>query len=286
MIMILAGVLATVAVLPTEGCLFRWSWPDRGLWESIQESDLIVVGELVDIEVDELGLAIDSFAYEASYWLGKLGVDLTIPTTRPLAAHTLDVSATIRGPASRRVTFMVRGIESEDTSGLAFPAVYFLRREGASWLPARFPIAVSGRRQLADLRWAIERALALGPSAGEADVLDWHVEAAASAGTRLEVVYKLAGTEQPLPESALRRLAEGFVRDTGPERTVYDMLELLAPYPSAEVDRAATSALRTMTAGSSARCEAAALLAARGGAAIPSSPAACACASRPSALSP
>jgi hypothetical protein len=267
---VVAGLLAVG--LPARGCPFS-PWPRLGLWEGIHEADLIVTGQVVDVEVDKLGLTIARLGEGANDLLERFGSGVRVPTSWPLAAVTVDIHTTIKGPPSRRVTFMLEGVESEAVAPTD-PMIFFLRREGGRWYPTRLPYLYSGPRQLKDLWWAIKTATALGPGATETEVLDWRIETAVRTGTRGEAVYALAGL-RPLPEPALRRLAEGFVKDIGPQSTVAGMLELLAPYPSPEVDGAVETLLRTRV-DRATRSRIEKLQAARVGATSPASPATCA----------
>ena len=143
--------------------------------------------------------------------------------------------------------------------------VYFLHRQEGDWRLTRYPIYLPDAGALSDLRAAIMSAIFLGPSAGHANMLDWHLEAALRTGTRPYAIHRLATLTQgqPLPEAALQRLAEAFVDAPTPDRSFPPMLALLAPYESSEVDRAATSALKAVPADSWIRDYAAPILAAR-----------------------
>ncbi len=208
------------------------------LWDGIHDAQLIVVGKMVDVEVNELALAFDRASVHAKRLLYTLGAEVSLPTIDPLAAVTIDVDETLKGAPGSWVTFRIEGVTTEDAPGLSYPAIFFLHLEDGAWRWTRFPIAYGSPVELADLRRLIAQAVALGPIALEAEKLDWHVEAAVRATTRRHTVFELRRNYE-LPDPVLRRLAEGFVADPGPGEAFFNILALLAAYPSPEVDRAA-----------------------------------------------
>ncbi len=245
-VLILAGLCLLASSPPAAACMM--TVPNLSLWNGIHDAQLIVVGEIVDVEVNELAVAFDRASVGAMDLLYVLDVRVSLPTIEPLAALTIDVSTTLKGDPRSRVTFRLEGIATEDTTGLSYPAIFFLHREGRVWRWTRYPIAYGSPEELADLRRLIERAVAIGPIAREAEKLDWHVGAAVRATTRRHATWEL-GRHRELPEQALRRLAEGFVADPGAGHTFSDMLTLLASYPSPEVDCAALSGLLALPRG-------------------------------------
>ena len=220
--------------------------PDLHLWTGIREADLVVAAEIVDVEVNDIAVLAAQFTKSASRWLGNAGLPISLPSYVPSGALTLEIDETIKGTPRQRVTFQLKGIYTEHIGFSGYKAVYFLSRNGWAWELTRYPVLYRDRGELDDLRHVIRQALAITEPTDEiGGPMEWLVEAAVRPGTRSQVLNALMA-HQPLPPSALRRLADGFVTQPLYDRSVPRMLLLLKDYPSTEVDRAARTGLELM----------------------------------------
>ncbi len=181
-VLILGCLYLLASPPPAAACLM--TVPNLGLWDGIHDAQLIVAGKIVDVEVNELAVAFDHASVSAADLLYLLGAKVMLPTIDPLAALTIDVSATLKGGSRSRVTFRLEGIETEDTTGLSQPAVFFLHRQGRVWRWARYPIVYGSPGELADLRRLIGgRLCGLVRLAGVAAGLDARRSPGAGGGT-------------------------------------------------------------------------------------------------------
>lgn len=237
-IALIAGSALAVATLPGFACILPA--PVMSLWDGTHEAELIVVGKIVEINVNEIALGIDQAGRVAEALLRRMGALVSVPEVAPPAAVTLDISATLKGKTQSRVSFRIEGVTSTDTSSITHSAIYFLQRENGEWRWSSMPLYFDDPAELAALRTAITDAVALGPYATPAEALDWHVGIAAQASIRGLALNALEAYK-PLPEATLRRLAEAFVADPGPEGLVPQMLKLLAEAHSPEVARIAAA---------------------------------------------
>lgn len=225
-------------------------FPERTLFHAIREADLVVVVEIKDVSFNKIAFKALALAEELEDRIRGFGFDVTLPKVEPTAVFDLVVIETLKGRPLSRVQLPVDGWPYSDSGPaggreLAFFLVHGLR----GWQAVSAPVLVSDSAAAADLREMVRRAdavdlsVAVGPRSRRA----WTVEAVRRPGTRLYALLAIRREFRDLSADEYRRIAEGFVSNpSSDEWEIRLALELLAPYPSQEVDRVAQTILERL----------------------------------------
>ena len=233
-------MLALLLALPSPvaACLPSYI-PNVPLWIAIRDAELIVAGEIDDIDLNKLAMYVDELGSEAESFLSDQGIGVDIPEIVASAAIRVKVTESLEGTSVSKVTFRLLGIYSDDVSSVSKPAVFFLRREVFSWRLTGYPIPYRSKQELDDLRFLVKKAVAAKGSPafpGNPAYVDWLVEATARSVTRFQAARQL-GREGALSPEAQRRLAAAFVADPTPDEALPEMIWLLRYSSDTEVVR-------------------------------------------------
>jgi len=222
-----------------------FSYPDRTLFEAIQEADLVVVARIQDVSYSKVAFAVLDLTTRLEGEMRRLGLDVELPSVQPNPVFELEVIETLKGKPRSQVRLLANGALSDPTSVSGIEVVFFLESRFGSWVEAGMPIFLSNPTDTADFREMIRRADAvdLSVTAGPRSQRSWTVEAASRPGTR---PYALGAVRQlgELSVDELRLIAGGFLQNPGSyDEEIRATLKILAPYPSEEVDRVAAAAV-------------------------------------------